>query len=177
MKPITCEVALVQIHELLDRFEVDEAPSDMLREHLERCSGCRQRASEYRVMLQALREMPRLQLPADDLERVWDRTVRAPIALKRPRLASRWVVAAVAAVLFLAIVGPWFYGDYQRRHALEDFRTAMRITNLALRKSADETNQVMRVGVAPAIKRVPGMGLLLRESNAAEEIGRGEMAP
>lgn len=153
----SCDEALDMIHDRLDAT-LDETRQAQLSAHLEGCAECRQRDAEFALLREELRELPVLEFPAEDLERVWDRTIRAPIPIARPKRPARWLTAAAAAVLFAGVLGPVVYEDYRERRAMEDFRTAMRITHRALEKTAIESHAVLNADVVSAMKRVPGLG-------------------
>lgn len=157
MTRLSCDEALDMIHDRLDAT-LDQARQARLTAHLESCSNCRQRDAEFALLREELRELPVLEFPAEDLERVWDRTIRAPIPLSRPKRPARWLTAAAAAVLFAGVLGPVVYEDYRERRALNDFRTAMRITHRALEKTASQSHEVLNADVVSAMRRVPGLG-------------------
>lgn len=150
------------IHQRLDGT-LDQSDAAKLARHRESCPDCAQREAELQLLIDGLRELPTIEFPAEDLERVWDRTVRAPVSLEQrrgsgQRRPSRWLTAAAAAALFAGVVGPAVYEDYQRRRALNDFRLAMQITHRALEKTAGETHEVLHDGVIGTMQRIPGLG-------------------
>lgn len=157
MTRLNCDEALDMIHDRLDAT-LSQARHAQLSAHLESCADCRQRDAEFALLREELRDMPVLEFPAEDLERVWDRTIRAPIPMARPKRPARWLTAAAAAALFAGVLGPVVYEDYRERRAMEDFRTAMRITHRALEKTASESHAVLNADVVSAMRRVPGLG-------------------
>lgn len=167
MSKLTCDEALDMIHERLDGA-LDGARQEPLTTHLEDCAKCRQRDAEFALLREELRDMPVLEFPAEDLERVWDRTVRAPISMMRSKRPARWLTAAAAAALFVGVLGPAAYEDYREHRAMEDFRTAMRITHRALEKTAGESHEVINADVVSAMRRVPGLGPAVGGKRATE---------
>ena len=93
-----CDVGRERVHAHFD--ETPDAPaSASLRAHLQACPGCRELFDDLTVLRNTLRAHPRPELPAHDLEAVWDRTVRRP--------GARWFDArkraAAAAVLVTGV--------------------------------------------------------------------------
>ncbi len=98
------------------------ATREALERHLAACAPCRRRAVEIDQALGALRSLPpALPFPAEALESVWDRTIRAEpraaappvldaIRSARPPRGARvtgWRLALAAAVLLAAVLGPY----------------------------------------------------------------------
>ena len=107
--------------------DLPAAEAGALARHLAACASCRARAASLDAAIAALRGLPpALPFPADALESVWDRTLRAAPAEGAPvvRLADRaadggvasvapppratsWRLALAAAALLAAVLGPW----------------------------------------------------------------------
>ncbi len=77
---LDCAAAREAVHVSLDAELMDAGLRQRLEAHLEGCAACREFASEMRAIQGGLRSLPELKLPDDVLERVWDRTTRAPVA-------------------------------------------------------------------------------------------------
>jgi hypothetical protein len=79
-----------------------------LRTHLDSCGACRQHARDLRDLRGALRALPRLTMPEEDLEAVWGRTVDAAARGPASRRRVAWPagLAAAAALLLAALALP-----------------------------------------------------------------------
>src|SRR6185503_5801651 len=93
-----CDVGRERVHAHFD--EVPDAPaSESLRLHLQTCRGCRELFDDLAILRDTLRARPRPELPADDLEAVWNRTVRT----SRGGWLDGRKRAAVAAILVTGV--------------------------------------------------------------------------
>ena len=100
-----CERIREQIQERLDT-QLQDASAPAIEAHLSTCVACRDFQRELEAIRDALREMPQLSLPDEDLDAVWEQTVKAPIRQApgyrtAPRTFS-WLALA-AAVLFAVV--------------------------------------------------------------------------
>jgi predicted anti-sigma-YlaC factor YlaD len=109
----TCEQIRDRIQEQLDSAPLEAghgilniAPVATIEDHVNSCVACREFQRELESIRTALREMPQLNLPEEDLEAVWERTVRARVSTSHVhRISGRtfsWMALA-AAVLFATI--------------------------------------------------------------------------
>lgn len=172
MNEFRCEEALSAMHDRLDA-PLAQPLATQLDEHLAACATCRQHEAELRLVQGELRELPLLTLPEHDLEKIWDRTVRAPRPLiVKPAAPRRWIPALAAAAVFAALIAPFAVEQFQRQHgpsaaeleqmkALRELRTAFRLTGHAMARSASETGELLDHEVVPAMQRLPAVGTLV----------------
>jgi len=102
---MTCDEIREQIHEAYD--EGSGGPSEAVRAHLATCGACREFHDDLAVLSQALRDLPRVPLPAYALAAVWSETVDA----RRGRVSAAvefWRLAA-AAVFVTALSATTLY--------------------------------------------------------------------
>jgi len=93
-----CDVGRERVHAHFD--EIPDAPaSESLRLHLQTCRGCRELFDDLAILRDTLRARPRPELPAGDLEAVWNRTVRT----SRGGWLDGRKRAAVAAILVTGV--------------------------------------------------------------------------
>jgi predicted anti-sigma-YlaC factor YlaD len=132
--------------------------------HLRACSECREYRDGLEVVRDALRLLPEIPFPADALDSVWSRTIRAgsrPEAARPRRLD--WRIAAVAAAtvtllllpsLFRPMTGSFTPNDLAR--AGNDTRRVLALAGEAIRKTRHAAvTQVLGAEVSPALRKIP----------------------
>lgn len=155
-----CARARAAIHRQLDGEPLEPASSLHLAGHLSSCASCREAHAELRLIQQGLHALPGPELPAEVLERVWERTSRAGRTAPR-RGWLDWRIAA-AAVLAVAAVALW---QWQRRpeiseaelaRAAAESRLVLALAGQALHRAEQvAVRQVLAEEVSGTLRRVP----------------------
>ncbi len=177
-----CALARRRLSEALDG-PLSETERGALRAHLGECAACRAEEEGLSKLCGALRELPRLALPALDLEAVWARTVRAA----RPDAAGRWrrwmlavgaAAAATAAVLATAHRGgapgesappEAEVSSAELARARADLHLVAKLADRAVAEAErGALGAALDRGVKPALRRVP----VLRQSFAGPSTRR-----
>ena len=149
--------------------EIDDERSLALDTHLDRCAACRAYEAGLVETLDALGDLPMMELPDEDLEAVLNRTVRAE---SRP-----WFrYSAVAAGLVLVLLAGWFWlsspgsqdvpviadagseipEEMTAEEAAAEARMVLAVLASALRKSEEAALVGVLAGeVSPALRKIP----------------------
>ena len=168
IEALGCARAVADVHRRLDGETLDRASAERLDRHLAQCSACRERARELEELQRMLQALPAIPLRGEALERVWDRTVRAP----RARGWFDWRGAAAAAVLTALLGGLWYtvrppspargpatdevLSAAELARGAAEARYALSLASAALRRSERAAiGEVLGQRVAPALSKVP----------------------
>lgn len=141
-EPMYCETALDLIEPFLDD-ELEASVAGRLRRHLDECPTCTNEAAAARQLLNGLRSLPEIDLPARVVEQV-ERTIDRERFHNIDRPAGRrlsWL--ATAAVLVLA-VGAVMNDRLQSASNGEDARRAAAELTYALACVSDITQRANR---------------------------------
>jgi predicted anti-sigma-YlaC factor YlaD len=163
-------VQLVLDHEATPR------DASRLEAHLAGCPSCRVFSESLTGIQAALREQPALVLPAHDVERTIGEGSWRCRAGRSKRVP--WRLAAAAAVVALAVLGPLMVlrsGHDSAPLSAEEMRAAaelkavLAIANGALhRSSRTAVRQVFDAEIEPALRKVPVIDRLLSPGAATE---------
>jgi anti-sigma-K factor RskA len=161
---MTCEDVRLAIHEAQDDAPAGTLP-EPVRVHIASCAECRELASDLAAIGAALRAMPRAPLPAETLDAVWGRTIRATpsgfahgLGFWRLAAAASLAFAVVSTTLFFvfAPVTPPGPTAVELAHAEAQAELVLGYTARALaatRVAAED--RVLAEKVAPAVRGVP----------------------
>ena len=157
-----CEAARVWIHRVLDGDLMEAGHRQRLQDHIETCAACRELQAELRTIQEGLRAIPPAPLPAEVLEQVWQRTLRASGEQARPRGSwLDWRAAAAALVLAFTLAGlarllPSTPERQPSVREVAEARYVLALTADALRKTGRVVvDEVLADEVSPALDRVP----------------------
>ncbi len=160
-----CDDIRPLVHERLDS-EISGDRAAALEAHLGACGECRAIAEGLAAVRAGLRALPEHRLPADALEAVLDRTVRAGRMQVLPRLAALWPAWAGAAVVVVlaslllrwpltpkAPVGP---SPAEVARGRDEVRRVLFLASRALHRAERAASERVLSGeVAPALRRLP----------------------
>lgn len=155
---------------------------DRLNRHVAACAACREELEELVSMQRALRSLPHQELPPEDLDQVFARTVDRPRA--RPDRWKDWRWAAVAAAMLAgALLVPWIapgpneggsfpagVSDARARRAVAELRGALGIASDAIRGGGGH-------GLETVIERGVGRALGGKSARATRHVLENELVP
>jgi hypothetical protein len=154
-----CDVGRERVHAHFDETP-DTPASESLRLHLQTCRGCRELFDDLAILRDTLRTRPRPELPAGDLEAVWNRTIRTSRGgwldgRKRAAVAAVLVTGASLSTLWLlrgpsAPPGPTA-AEIARAQAQADLVLSYTARALAATRTA-ATRDVVAQKVSPAVR-------------------------
>jgi anti-sigma factor RsiW len=155
---------------------------ELLDLHVAACAACREELEELASLRRALRSLPHRELPPEDLDQIFGRTVDRPRARSGRWKDWRWAAVA-AAMLAGALLVPWIapgpsedgsfsegVSDARARRAVAELRGVLGIASEAIRRGGGH-------GLETAIERGVGRALGGRSARATRHVLENELVP